>query len=172
MKTLRVVVLFLVMAFATPLLSFADDQLSLSITTNGDYFAPSYTLEVSVSIENPGLPTVVDFYFGILLPDPCCCGDTGDTVVFFTDPLSFASGVGSLTNPAMLRPIVAAVDLATPFTFSQPRFFSYSWTGLVCGWNLVFLAAVKSGALVDNSIDPGDILALSTARVWFDPWGY
>src|SRR6266545_7756170 len=159
MKTLRVVVLFLVMTFATPLLSFADDQLSLSITTNGTYgipgyFVPGTTLEVSVSIENPGLSTVVDFYFGTQLPDPC--GDPGDTVVFFTDPLSFASGVGNLTKPAALRPIVAAVDLATPFTFSQPRFFSYSWTGQEeCGWNLVFLAAVKSGALVDNSIDPG-----------------
>src|SRR5436309_234700 len=172
MKTLRDgVVLFLVMTFATPLLSFADDHLSLSITTNGDYFAPSYTLEVSVSIENPGLPTVVDFYFGILLPDPC--GDPGDTVVFFTDPLSFARGVGSVAHPATVRPIVAGVDLTTPFTFSRPTFFPYSWTGQEeCGWNLVFLAAVKSGALVDNSIDPGDILALSMARVWFDHWGY
>src|SRR4029453_15609890 len=109
MKTLRVVVLFLVMTFATPLLSVADAQLNLSITTNGTYgipgyFVPGTTLEVSVSIENPGLPTVVDFYFGIQMPDPC--GDPGDTIVFFTDPLSFASGVGSLANPATVRPIV------------------------------------------------------------------
>jgi hypothetical protein len=175
MRTVSIgLVLFLVMTFTAPLLSFAD-ELSLSLTTNGTYglpgyFVPGTKLEVSVSIQNPGLPTVVDFYFGYLLPVPC--GEPGDTVVFFTDPLSFASGVGSVANPATLRPIVAGVDLTTPFTFSRPTFFSYSWTGQECGWHLWFLAAVKSGALVDNSIDAGDILALSTARVWFDPWAY
>ena len=108
MRTVSIgLVLFLVMTFTAPLLSFAD-ELSLSLTTNGTYglpgyFVPGTKLEVSVSIQNPGLPTVVDFYFGYLLPVPC--GEPGDTVVFFTDPLSFASGVGSVANPATLRPI-------------------------------------------------------------------
>jgi hypothetical protein len=172
MKTLE---LFLVMTFAAPLLSFADDQLSLSITTNGmyglpGYFVPGSTLVVSVSVENPGLPgVVVDFYFGALSCD-------GDPVVFFTDLLSFARGVGSLANPATLRPIVARVDLSNHFTFSQPTFFSYTWTGYEgvgsCEWWRLFVAAVKSGAPFNPSIDPGDILALSTALVSFDPWGY
>jgi len=57
MKTLCVgLVLVLVMTFAAPLLSFADSQLSLSMTTNSVLFAPDSKLEVSVSIENPVLP--------------------------------------------------------------------------------------------------------------------
>jgi hypothetical protein len=123
MKTLRAcLVLVLVMTFATPLLSFADARypLRLSITTNTDRFVEGSELGVSVSIQNPGLPAVVDFYFGVVLPD-------GDTVVFFTDPFSFASGVGSRANPATLRPIVAGLDLTTPFTFSQPSFLSLSY---------------------------------------------
>jgi hypothetical protein len=89
--------------------------------------------------------------------------------VFFTN-FSFASGVGSLANPATLRPIVAGVDLTTPFTFSQPTFFSLSWTGgEPRGEYVLFVAAVKRGALVNNSIDAGDIVALSTAAVSFTP---
>jgi len=170
MKTLRVgLVLFLVMAFAAPLLSFADAQypLSLSITTNTDRLVEGSKLGVSVSIQNPGLPAVVDFYFGVVLPD-------GDTAVFFTNPFSFAYGVGSLANPATLRPIVAGVDLATPFTFSQPTFVSFSHPGDgPYGPHYLFISAVKSGALVDNVIEASDVLGLSTVAVFiFSPWDY
>jgi len=176
MKTLcACLVLVLVMTFATPLLSFAVEYpqypLRLSITTNGlygvpGYFVPGSTLEVSLNIQNPGLPAVVDFYFGAVLLD-------GDTAVFFTDPFSFASEVGSLANPATLRPIVAGVDLTRPFTFSQPTFFSQTMPGGgPCCWYYLFVSAVKSGALVDNVIEASDILGLSTAAVFFDPWGY
>src|SRR5262245_38643629 len=130
-------VLALVLTFATPLLSFAVEYpqypLRLSITTNGGYFVPGSTLEVSLNMQNPGLPAVVDFYFGAVLVDL-----GGDTAVFFTDPFSFAHGVGSLANPATLRPIVAGVDLTRPFTLSQPTFFSQSWEsmpgGSYCCW--------------------------------------
>ena len=163
-------VLVLVMTFATPLLSFAVEYpqypLRLSITTNGGYFVPGSTLQVSLNMQNPGLPAVVDFYFGAVLQD-------GDTAVFFTDPFSFAGGVGSLANPATLRPIVAGVDLSRPFTFSQPTFFSQSMPGGgPCCWYYLFISAVKSGALVDNVIEATDVLGLSTAAVFFDPWGY
>jgi hypothetical protein len=168
MKTLCVgLVLVLVMTFATPLLSLADDQypLYLSITTNGDSLVEGSKLTVSVSIQNPGLPAVVDFYFGVVLPD-------GDTTVFFTDPFSFASGVGSLANPATLQPIVAGVDLRRPFTFSQPTFFSLSYPGDgPDGWYYLFISAVKSGALVDNVIEASDVLGLSWVFVFIPPSG-
>src|SRR5262245_19700826 len=166
MKTLcACLVLVLVMTFA----SFADAQfpLSLSITTNTDRFAEGSKLGISVSIQNPGLPAVVDFYFGIVLPD-------GDTAVFFTDPFSFASGVGSLANPATLRPIVAGVDLTTPFTFSQPTFGSLSYPGTgPYGPHYLFFSAVKSGALADNVFEASDVLGLSTVAVFIlSPWDY
>lgn len=134
----------------------------LSIGTSGVGFRTGDVLTVSVGVENEGLAAVVDFYFGALLPD-------GDTVVFFTD-LAFHSGVGSLAKPATLRPIVAGVDLTTPFTFSQPTFFTYTWTGgELPGPYLIFVAAVKAGTLADNSIDASDIIAVSTGAVSFAP---
>ena len=134
----------------------------LAIETNGRNFRTTDVLTVSVGVENPGLPAVVDFYFGALLPD-------GDTVVFFTD-LAFHSATGKLSQPATLLPIVAGVDLTTPFMFSDYPFFIHRWMGMEPpGTYFLFVAAVKSGALADNSIDPGDIVALSTATVSFTP---
>ncbi len=119
-------------------------------------------LIVTVGVDNPGLAQTVDFYFGALLPD-------GDTIVFFTD-LAFNSAMGRLSAPATLRPIVAGVDLTTPFTFTQPSFFTYRWTGgEPAGSYVLFVAAVVPGALADNSIDPGDVVALATAVVTFAP---
>ncbi len=138
----------------------AYTSLGLSVATNSATFVPGGSLVASVTVDDPGLSTTVDFYFGALLPD-------GDTVVFFTN-LAFARGVGSLAKPATLRPIVAGVDLTAPFTFIQPAFFTYTWTGGEApGTYVLFVAAVRSGALADNSIDPGDIVALSTATVTF-----
>ena len=87
----------------------------------------------------------------------------------FTD-LEFHSTLGSLAHPDAWRPIVAGVRLDTPFTFSQPTFFMYRWTGSEPpGAYRLFIAAVKSGALGDNSIDRGDIVVLSTAAMEFAP---
>jgi probable HAF family extracellular repeat protein len=132
----------------------------MSITTNRTSFGRTDMLTVSVGVGNPGFPAVVDFYFGALLPD-------GHTVVFFND-LEFHSAVGDLAKPADLRPIVAGVDLSTPFTFSQHTFFEYTWTGgEPSGRYLLFVAAVHPGTFADNSIDAGDIVAVSTAAVLF-----
>ena len=143
------------LAFATALVA--------RLTTDRVSFRTGDLLTVSLGVENPGLPgAVVDFYFGAVLPD-------GDTVVFFTNP-AFTSGVGSLAKPLTLQPIVAAVNLTTPFTFSEPAFFSYLWTGgEPPGGYLLFVAAVKPRALLDNRIDAGDIVAVSTAAVTFAP---
>jgi len=125
-------------------------------------FVPGESLIVSASVDNPGLASTVDFYFGALLPD-------GDTALLFTD-LAFTTALGRLSSPATLQPIVAGVDLSSPFVFDQPAFFTYQWQGgEPAGSYTLFLAAVKSGALFDNSIDPGDIVALSVATVTFTP---
>ncbi len=116
----------------------------------------------TVGVNNPGLATTVDFYFGALLPD-------GDPVVFFTD-LAFNSGTGRLSAPATLRPIVAGVDLTAPFVYNEPSFFAYPWQGgEPAGSYVLFLAAVRPGALADNRVDPDDIVALATATATFTP---
>ncbi|MFQ5962226.1 MAG: hypothetical protein ACE5MG_12600 [Candidatus Methylomirabilales bacterium] len=136
--------------------------LVLSLAATGATFTPGDSMTISVGVDNPGIASTVDFLFGALLPD-------GDTVVFFTD-LAFNTGVGSLSAPSTLQPIVAGVDLAAPFTFNQPAFFTFTWAGPEsAGSYILFLAAVVSGALADNSIDAGDIVAVSTAEVVFTP---
>ncbi len=136
--------------------------LGVTLATNTTTFRTGDSLIIWVGVDNPGLASTVDFYFGALLPN-------GDTVVFFTD-LAFNSGVGSLASPATLRPIVAGVDLAAPFVFSNPAFFMYRWVGMEpAGSYVLFLAAVRPGALADNFLDPGDIVALATAVVTFTP---
>jgi hypothetical protein len=94
--------------------------------------------------------------------------------VFFTDPFSFASGVGSRANPATLRPIVSGVDLTTPFTFGQPTFFSLSYPGNgPYGLHYLFISAVKSGALVDNVYEASDVLGSASFAVFIlAPWDY
>lgn len=137
-------------------------SLRLTLGTNAGAFSTGDSLVISLGVENPGLPLTVDFYFGALLPD-------GDTVVFFTD-LLFSSATGRLSAPATLGPIVAGVDLTAPFTFRDPAFFTYRWTGTEpAGSYILFLAAMKPGALVDNSVDPGDIVVLATSVVTFTP---
>ncbi|MFQ5552822.1 MAG: FG-GAP repeat domain-containing protein [Thermoplasmata archaeon] len=147
-----------------------NGPLELSLATNAATFAPGDSLIVAVGVDNPGIATSprtrqvspVDFFFGALLPD-------GDTVVFFTD-LSFNTGVGSLASPNTLQTIVAGVDLTTPFVFNDPAFFTFTWSGTEpSGSYILFFAAVVSGALADNSIDAGDIVALSTATITFTP---
>ncbi len=136
--------------------------LGLSLAANGAAFRTGEALVISVEVNNTGLAATADFAFGALLPDE-------DTVVFFTD-LAFNSGVGRLSNPATLRPIVAGVDLIAPFTFSQPSFFTYRWSGSEPpGRYVLFLSAIRAGSLEDNSIDPGDILALALVEVTFTP---
>ncbi len=135
---------------------------ALSLATNGPAFRPGDSVVISVGVENPGLAQTVDFYFGALLPD-------GDTVVFFTN-LAFNSGVGRLSAPATLRPIVAGVNLTAPFAFSNPSFFTYRWVGTEpAGSYALFLAAVRPGALADNRVDPGDIVVLATSVITFTP---
>ncbi len=138
--------------------TFTKLQLALTIATNRSDVTIGDSLVISVGVTNPGLPEMADFYFGALLPD-------GDTVLFFTDQ-AFHTGQGNLSQPGTLKPIVAKVDLTAPFTFDQPAFFTYQWTGLEPrGTYTLFVAAVVPGALADNTIDPGDVLALSTVTV-------
>ncbi len=143
--------------------TFNQATLALTLGANGATFRPGESLIVSVGVDNPGLAAMtVDFYFGALLPD-------GDTIVFFRD-LAFSAGTGRLSAPETLQPIVTGVDLAAPFVFSNPSFFTHTWTGgEPPGTYVLFLAAVRPGALADNAIDAGDLVVLATAAVTFAP---
>lgn len=137
--------------------------LALSLSTNQLSFSTGDALTASLAVNNPGLDSVVvDFYFGAVLPD-------GDTVAFFTN-LDFNFAIGTVSNLSTLSPIVAGVDLSSPFVVDDPSFFSFVWTGAEpAGSYTMFLAAVLPGGFADGTADPGDIIALGTAGFTFTP---
>jgi hypothetical protein len=135
-------------------------SLTLSLSVNQTTFAPGHTGILSLTVENPGIALVVDFYFGVLLPD-------GDTIVSFTE-----SGFmfGSLSNPATLTPLKIDVDLSSPFTINEPSRLTYTWAGTEPPGNYIaFFAMVEAGVLPDNVIDPADTVVLSTTTFNFNP---
>jgi hypothetical protein len=134
----------------------------LSIAVNQSQFGTGETIIVSEGVTNPGLDATVDFYLGVVLPD-------GNTVIFFTS-VGGATGIGSLSDVTTLRPLAAAVALATPFTVSRPTFATHTWTGTEPpGTYYLFFAAVVAGSLADGSVDFGDILALKVVSFTFAP---
>jgi len=94
-------------------------ELFLGPSVNQARFAPGETLRAAVAVSNPGLPTTITLFVGLLLPD-------GNTVVSFT-----ATGIvlGQLSNPATLVPVATDVALANPFAVGAPDFLVYQLTG-------------------------------------------
>jgi hypothetical protein len=129
-----------------------------SIAANGTNFFPGVTLVVGRFMTNPGSALTVDLYVGVLAPD-------GETLVFVTD-----SGfvLGRISDPVTFRPIQTGVSLSTPFVISEPEFLRYTWNGTEpAGSYVLFFAVALAGAFSDNSLDPGDLVALGTASFLF-----
>ena len=122
--------------------------LSIEVSANQSTFAVGQTLTPTVTFANPGLPSVVDVYMGLLFPD-------GHTIAFFTGAGGFV--FGDAANPASFRTAAAGVSLAAPLSATIPNVFSYPWTATdPRGGYVLFLATVKANA-------PTDILTLVTA---------
>jgi len=114
-------------------------QLVLSAFTNAATYASGQRLDISVGANNPGLPIVVDFYVGVLLPD-------GNTIAFITQG-GAAIALGTFTNLASYQPAVTGVPLATPFNATVPAVVSYTFTGAEpAGTWTVFFSAFRTGS--------------------------
>jgi hypothetical protein len=134
------------------------DLVSASVNQAG--FSGTRILTASVRANNPGLPALVDFYVGLLLPD-------GETIAFFT---SEGAAFGRLSSPVTFRPIAEAVSLAAPFAVTVPDFFTYTWTGREPrGGYVFFLAAVLAGAAADGTIEAGELVGVSIAPFTVGP---
>jgi hypothetical protein len=143
-------------------MTVCDDAPALTIATNAASYKTADSMTIAAEVNNPGLAITVDLYIGALLPD-------GDTVVVFTESGS-TPVVGRLASPATLRPTMAGVDLTSPFVLSKAALFAHRWSGNEPpGRYVLFLAAVRPGALLDNVINPGDVVLLTTGVVCFSP---
>ncbi len=134
---------------------------SLLVTVAVDHasVSPGGRLVASVGVVNPGMAEVVDFYRGLVLPG-------GQTIVFFTE----GGGVSSVPAgdvPGYV-PVARAVTLEAPFAVPVGVLFAHTWTGPEPrGAYLLFLVAVRAGALADGGVDPGDVLAASVGSFEF-----
>jgi hypothetical protein len=126
--------------------------LNVQVTANQTSFAVGQTLSVGGSVTNPGLSGSADFCAGILRPD--------GSIQFFTN-----TGIvlGALNNLASFRPLATGIPLATPFSVSQPGFYTHLWvTGDQRGTHVFFIAVLTAGALAGGTVTNDQILGLAT----------
>jgi hypothetical protein len=113
-------------------------QLSLTPTTNRTTFANGQTLNVSVVANNPGLPIVVDYYLGAMLPD-------GNTIVFVTNA-GASRALGSFANLASYQPALTGIPITTAFS-TTVQAYSYTFNGTEpIGTYTLFVEARKTGS--------------------------
>jgi len=119
-------------------LAAPSTQLSLTPTLNGTTFRSGQTVNVSVVADNPGLPIVVDYYLGALLPD-------GNTIVFVTGG-GASRALGSFSNLASYQPGLTGVSLSAPFTGTVPV-YAYTFNGTEpVGTYTLFVEARRAGS--------------------------
>jgi hypothetical protein len=131
-----------------------------TLTVSGTAFRAGQTLTLGIGVQNPAGQPEADLYAGALLPD-------GRTAVFL-------SASGGVAGTALLAHPVGFVPMQVMppgTTLSQPAFFSFRFptSGLPAGAYTLFLALVRRGVLLDDRIDPGDVLALDVKTLTFTP---
>ena len=132
-------------------------SLSVSASVNQSTFTVGQTLVGGGSVTDPGLPGSADFYIGILGPN--------NTIEFFTSTGSVFGNVADLTS---FRPIAVNFPLSTPFSVNEPSFITRQRAaGDLTGGYVLFIAAVKAGALADGIVTNDEILGLGTASYSF-----
>lgn len=138
----------------------SDHSLRLSAGTSQPVYRTGDRLLAWLDVANPGLDSAVDLYLLELLP-------AGDQVVMFTGG---GAAMGRLSQPAGLRPLVAGLDLHSPFDWRPGGLFDYAWTGAeTSGDYAVILMATRPGSLADGRFDAGDVVAAEAAWYAFRP---
>lgn len=130
------------------------------VTLSASQFRPGQRITIGLNVRNPTLAPAAELYVGVLLPD-------GRTLVFLSDRGTLA-GTASLTAPATFpRTLVAlpGLGLAAGMFFE----FTFPAAGVPAGNYQVFAVLTREGALLDNRIDPDDIVALHIKPFRFSP---
>jgi hypothetical protein len=137
-------------------------------------FTGGDTLQVDLTVANPGSAVAVDVYFGMVLPPAAgfslgCLN--GDPVAFFTNSLA-TTVVTCLSSPPQSFPALfqGATIPAGVAPTTLVNFWSFVWPATApVGPYTVFVALTVPGALADGVLAPGDLIAVSTADASFLP---
>lgn len=126
----------------------------------GVRFIAGQTVTLGVQVSNPVGNPPADLHLGALYP--------AGSLVFATP----FGGVGmSLQAPPSGYPPLQAVPPGTEL--DAPALLQYTFPeGSARGSYLVFAALIRQGALADDRVDPGDVVALATQEMTIDwsPW--
>lgn len=137
-------------------------DLSVGISASQTSFFTGESLVLDAGISTPGMSAVVDIYLIVVLPD-------GNNVLMFTD-LEGNYSFGNLSDIAGMVPMVASVNLASPYNNNLADFFTYNWAGQEpAGSYVAYLVVTNAGALADGNIDPGDIFQITDSNFSFNP---
>ena len=138
-------------------LAQVDPALGIAASVNQPSFALQETVSVGGAIDNPSLPLFADLYVGLVRPD--------GSVEFFT---ASGSVPGSVADLASFQPLAAGVSLGTAFSVAAPGLYTHQRTaGDLPGLYVLFIAAVKAGALAGGTIAADQILGVATASYTF-----
>lgn len=145
---------------------------TVTMTSNATLFHPGESLDIDVTVANPGPAIAVDVYFGIVLPAAAgpglgCPG--ADAVVFI------AAGSAQVTclsaSPQSFHALATNVTLpgALP-SLTVSDFFTFTWgTTEPAGTYTVFLVLTPVGAFADGQLGPADLLAVGSQTITFVP---
>jgi hypothetical protein len=134
---------------------------SVQVTLNPSHLQIGQFGILSVQARNPTGNPPADLYVGVLTPDLT-------TVLFLTRVgAALELSAAAVTAPAQFRtldPLAAGstIDFPTLVQLNPPA-------GAPLGTYRVFGALVRQGALADNRIDPGDVLAVDVEPVTVSP---
>lgn len=138
----------------------AHRTLTASLSADRSRGTTGQKVTLSAAIHNPGIPTRVDLYFLVLLPD-------GQQVVAFGPA---GAVLGTWSNPAAWPALSPRLSLETAFDYDQAAFYSLVWrTGQPPGAYRFLLLATEPGALADGRIEGWDLWAAAVAEVTFTP---
>jgi hypothetical protein len=162
----------LMFPFPPPTLAFGLSRRS-AVSTAGLSFRPGDTLQVDLTVSNPGPALVVDAFFGLVLPPasgPALGCPNGDAVAFFVSNLTafFPTCLSAPLQsfPPLAQSVTFPANVA-PATFVN--FFSLLWPAVApAGTYTVFFFLTPPAAFADG-FGPDDLTALTTASVDFAP---
>ncbi|HEV8676393.1 MAG TPA: hypothetical protein VGX21_20340 [Methylomirabilota bacterium] len=128
------------------------------VTLSGSQVHGGEPFTLGFDVTNPAGGTAAEVHVGILLPDG---------VTFFR-----FDAAGALIGPAHSLVELTPLEAAPPgFAHSAPAFFStiVPSQGIPVGTYLFYAALVRLGALGNNALDPGDLLALDVKPLTYGP---